>query len=400
MKKWLVLLIVVGGITYGGFHFYKQWQTQQRRAELATQPKTADVQSRDIKFSVTAAGDIGPADQVSVRPEVNGRIAELPVDIGDSVKKGELLCRLDDADLQIERSSRLTEIEGAGLQVEKGRRNFERAKKLSADHLIAKEAYDDAQTEFDLAANNLDRADKALKLVEDRISKTKIMAPFDCTILTRPVSIGQAVSGSGGFNSGTEIMTIANLNDMIITAHISQSDVTHLRSNQPVDVEIDSVPGLKMQGTIERIAPQATVKNNLKGFSARIVLKTLDSRVRPGMTANLSIPVDSAEGVVAVPLAAVFTEQGNRFVYVKKADTFEHRPIQIGISDYNYAEVTTGLTVGDAVALEQPDNVTEAGGAGEQTKGNGKGKGRRGGGATTNAPAGATTSTAPRHPTL
>src|SRR5213596_3131652 len=107
MKKWFVTLLALAVLGYGGFFFYQKWQAKQRQTKLAQQPKTAKIESRDIRFAITAAGDIGPADQVSVRPEVNGRIAELPVDIGDKVKRGELLCRLDDKDLQIERSQRV-----------------------------------------------------------------------------------------------------------------------------------------------------------------------------------------------------------------------------------------------------------------------------------------------------
>src|SRR5213076_1965999 len=114
---------------------------------------------------------------------------------------------------------------------------------------------------YDLSTNALERAQSGLKLVEDRILKTKILAPFDCTVLTRPVSLGQTVSGAAGFNSGTEIMTIANLKDMIINAHINQADVTRLTAGQAVYVQVDSVPGLKMKGTLERIAPQAVIKN-------------------------------------------------------------------------------------------------------------------------------------------
>ncbi len=154
-----------------------------------------------------------------------------------------------------------------------------------------------------------------------------------------------------------------------------------------------------MKGRIERIAPQATVKNNLKGFSARIVLKNIDSRVRPGMTANLSIPVDTAEGVLAVPLGAIFTEPEGRFVYVKKGDSFEHRPVKIGISDYNFAEVTSGVAAEDSVALEQPEEATEADGS-VAGKGKGKGKGRRGGAGATNAPTGAASTPPRRSPTL
>ena len=110
---------------------------------------------------MNAAGDIGPADQVSVRPEINGRIVELPVDLGDKVTKGALLCRLDDKDLQIERSQRLTEIDGARLQLQKATRNFDRSQKLFAEQLISREVFDDIRTEFDLATNAIDRAQQA-----------------------------------------------------------------------------------------------------------------------------------------------------------------------------------------------------------------------------------------------
>jgi HlyD family secretion protein len=196
-----------------------------------------------------------------------------------------------------------------------------------------------------------------LSLVDDRILKTKILAPFDCTVLTRPVSLGQTVSGSAGFNSGTEILTIANLNDMIINAHINQADVTRLTTGQEVDIQVESVPGLKMKGTLERIAPQAVIKNGIKGFATRVVITEIDPRIRPGMTALLSIPVASAESVLAVPLPAVFTERGERYVFVKKdekEEKFEQRPVLIGITDYGFAEVQKGLQAGEIVSLEQP----------------------------------------------
>ncbi|MEO7675864.1 MAG: efflux RND transporter periplasmic adaptor subunit [Verrucomicrobiota bacterium] len=378
----MAILAVAG---YGGFRFWKKWDAQNRIAKAPKRPTTAAVESRDIHFSINSAGDIGPADQVSVRPEVNGKIAVLPVDIGDKVKKGDLLFTLDDADLQIQRSSRQTDIEGAQLQVEKAKRNYERVQKLFGDKLISREEFDNARTEFDVARNAFTRADQALSLVDYSLTKTKIVAPFDCTVLTRPVSVGQAVSGSGGFNSGTEVLTIANLKDMVIMAHINQVDVTRVSVNQKVDVEIDSVPGLKMVGTVERIAPQATIKNNLKGFSARIVLKEIDPRVRPGMTANLSIPVASAQDVLSIPLAAVFTENGERYAYVKKDEATERRPIQIGVTDYSYAEVTSGLAAGEMVSLEQPaDTLKKGAPASGQKPG---AKPTAGGGARTNQPA-------------
>lgn len=386
MKKLIIILVVLGVAGYGGLHFWKKWQAQKSSAKISKRSTTATVEARDIRFSINAAGDIGPADQVSVRPEVNGKIALLPVDIGDQVKKGDLLFTLDDTDLQIQRSSRQTEIDGAKLQLEKAKRNFERVEKLFSDKLISREVFDDTRTEYDVAKNVFTRADQALSLVDYSLTKTKIVAPFDCTVLTRPVSVGQAVSGSAGFNSGTEVMTIANLNDMVILAHINQADVTRVLPSQEVEIVVESVPGLKMQGVVERIAPQATVKNNLKGFSARIVLQKIDPRVRPGMTANVAIPVASADNVLSIPLAAVFTESGKRFAYVKTTDSMERRPIQIGVTDYTFAEITDGLSAGETVSLVQPaDSMDSTRGSGAGRSPGASGAGRPGG---TNRPAG------------
>src|SRR6185295_16091678 len=135
--------------------------------------------------------------------------------------------------------------------------------------------------------------------------------------------IGQAVSGASGVNSGTEVLTIADLGELIINAHINQADVTRLSVNQQVQIEVEAVAGLKLVGRLDRIAPQATIRNGIKGFATRVIVKNDEkSGVRPGMTANLTIPLQSADNVLALPLAAVFTDQGERFAYVQQGGKF------------------------------------------------------------------------------
>jgi HlyD family secretion protein len=211
----------------------------------------------------------------------------------------------------------------------------------------------------------LERSQRDLALVEVNLTKTAVQAPFDCTVLTRPISIGQAVSGSGGFNAGTEVLTIADLHSMVILAQVNQADVPRLKPGETVEVTIEAVPGLKINGTVERISPQATIKNNIKGFAARIVLRNDDTRVRPGMTANVKIPVGNAENVVAVPLAAVFTEKNpdndemERFVYIQRDESYEKKNVKVGLCDYFYAEIQDGIAEGDIVALELPKEERE-----------------------------------------
>ena len=417
MKK-LISIIVVLAVMLAAGKYWRADSKDQSSGKFGGKERqtTAVVEKTRISFSISVAGEITPAEQVSVRPEVPGRISELPVDIGDQVKLGELLFALDDEELQIEFKTRETEIASAKLQLEQARQNldvsdleieiesretdliraqlqtrkanedFLRHETLFKDELVSKEVFEtsktnhelaknaiasaernlelakdrltkkkeQAQTDHELAKNSVLKTERSLELAKDRLSKTRIVAPFDCTVLTRPVSVGQAVSGSGGFNSGTEVLTIANLNEMIINAHVNQADITRLKKDMEVDVQVEAVIGLKVKGKVERIAPQATIKNGIKGFEARILLTEIDPRVQPGMTAKITIPVVSADDALAVPLAAVFTEQGGRHVFIVDGDEFERRPVKIGVSDYKFAEVLSGLKPGDIVALEPP----------------------------------------------
>jgi len=359
MKR-IFTVIVILGLAGGAYWFWKSRPRTGDRGRLGARPTTAQVIQTNISFAVNAAGEISPAEQVSVRPEINGRIEALPVDLGDRVRKSDLLFKLDDAELQQQRASNLTAIERAKLELEKAERDLKRAQQLLGDKLISQELFDDTRTAYQLGKNALERSQKDLALIEERLTKTEVRAPFDCTVLTRPISTGQAVSGSGGVSGGTEVLTIADLNSMVINAHVNQADVPRLKLDQRVEVTVEAVAGLSVTGVVERIAPQATIKNNIKGFAARILLKNVEPRVRPGMTANIKIPVASADNVTAVPLAAVFTEknpesgQYERFVYVQNDGTFEKRNVKVGVADYFFAEVQGGLAAGEIVSLELP----------------------------------------------
>ncbi len=395
MKKIIGVLLVLGLGAAGYWFWSKSPRNGAANGGVPVRPTTAIVIQTNISFAVNAAGEITPAEQVSVRPEINGKVEELPVDLGDKVKKGDLLFKLDDKELQQQKASSLTSIERSKLELAKAERDFKRSEQLRADKLISQELYEDTRTAYELAKNSLEQSERDLALIEERLTKTEVRAPFDCTVLTRPISMGQAVSGSGGVSGGTEVLTIADLTSMIINAHVNQADVPRLQVDQKVQVTVEAVTGLSITGIVERIAPQATIKNNIKGFAARILLKNVDPRIRPGMTANIKIPVASADNVAAVPLAAVFTERDpdtgmyERFVYVRKDGGFEKRSVKVGVSDYFYAEIQDGLAAGEVVLLELPKDELEkkarqlaeqktkaAEGAGKSPPGKGPGGGR------------------------
>jgi len=175
MKK-IVILVILAGVIFGAY-MWQPWKKSAQATADESKIKTSMVEARDIQFAITAAGDIGPAEQVSVRPEINGKIATLLVDIGDKLKKDDVIFTMDDTDLQTERSSSQTEIEGAQLQVEKAERNYKRSQQLFSDRLISLELFENAHTEYMMATNSLERAEKSLRLVMDKLTKTKNHRP-------------------------------------------------------------------------------------------------------------------------------------------------------------------------------------------------------------------------------
>jgi HlyD family secretion protein len=362
--KNIIILILVLAVAYFGYTSFTENQSESNSdlTKLKNRETTHTIETRDINFSVTVAGEISPAEKVSVRPEVHGKIAELPVDISDQVAAGDLLFRLDDKDLKIEIDTRKKQIDSANLQLEQSKNEFERSKKLFNDGLISEEAFQNTKTRYEVAQISRDRAQNDFDLAEEKLSKTSIRAPFDCTVLSRPVSIGQAVSGTGGQSSGTEVMEIADLKNLIILSHVNQADVSRMEKNQKVKIEIEAVADLVIDGIVERIAPQATIRSGIKGFSTRIKLQNTNEFIIPGMTATINIPVANSKDVVATKLASIFTERNEveqrteTYAYVKKDEKYAKQMVEVGVNDLNFVEVLKGLSQGDEVALEKPDD--------------------------------------------
>ena len=362
--KNIIIVILVLAVGYFGYTSFVENQQEKNSnlTKLKKRETTHTIETRDINFSVTVAGEISPAEKVSVRPEVHGKIAELPVDISDRVGKGELLFRLDDKDLKIEIDTRKKQIDSANLQLEQAKGEFERSKKLYEDNLISEEAFQSIKTKYEVAQISRDRAQNDFDLSEEKLSRTSVLAPFDCTVLSRPVSIGQAVSGTGGQSSGTEVMEIADLKNLIILSHVNQADVSRMGKNQQVQIEIEAVADLVVDGIVERIAPQATIRSGIKGFSTRIKLLNTDESIIPGMTATINIPVANSKDVLATKLASIFTERNETeqrtetYAYVKKGEQYVKQMVEVGVNDLDYVQVSKGLNVGDVVALEKPDD--------------------------------------------
>lgn len=366
MKKaifWLVVLACLGVAASYGYDFYQGQQQEKARIEKARHARlVALVKRRNIEYRIASSGDLAPAVQVDVKPEISARIMDIAVEVGAIVKKGQHLCTLEDKDLQTQKDTLLTSIRGAEVTLEQSQRQYTRAQRLYERRLISLETFQNAETDLESARNNYDKAQKQLESqVNVNLTKTIINSPMEGTVLSIPVVEGQVAVAAASVNSGTLLMTIADLSKMYINTHVNQVDIANIVQKQSVDITVDAIPGALMKGTVTLVSPVATIKNSVKGFSVLVSIDKLDPRVRPGMTADLSFPVIDLRGVLAVPLAAIFIEDGKKYVYVTERDPAatskpERREVDVGISNYDFCEIKAGVKEDEAVLLERPQS--------------------------------------------
>ncbi len=358
MKRILIILFLVLACG-GGWYAYTHRAGVHEKEEIP-QKFLARAEKRDIDSTVEVTGDVTPAFQLDVKSEVGGRLMVLHVEAGAQVKEGQVLVEIDERDLMTEKDSAQTEIEGAKLEMEKAKKNFDRAKELFDQKLVSLEVFDNLSSEFAVSENNLVKAQRKLQQVDDQLRKTKVLAPMDGTILTVPVIEGQVVIAAASVNSGTTLMTIANLSKLLVATHINQVDVARLEPNQSVRLHVESLKDAEMDAKISFIAPVATVKSNVKGFDVQALIEKPNKRLRPGMTVNVSIPIASASDVVSVPISAVFKGEGNkRVVYVRTGETTERREVKIGVTNTDFAQVINGVEAGEEILLVEPGRMAQ-----------------------------------------
>ena len=371
MNKTFKYLLIAAALGGGWYAHSKNWfrNPQQAAAPGHREMVTAVAELRDIAMNIRVSGEVQPASQLDVKAEVGGRVKKLNVIPGDTVKAGDILLEVDDRDILTEQESAKVEIDGAKLAAIKLERNFERAKELFKQNLVSREAYDNLESELAIARNNHTRAERKLQLVEDKLSKTKVIAPGDGTVLTVPVVEGQVIVAAASVNSGTTLMTIANLSRLIVETHVNQVDVARLAVKQRVKLTAEAILDDELEAHIFFIAPGASVKNSGKGGTVQALLEKPSSRMRPGMNVQMTIPVANAQDVVAVPVGAVFRGDGDgRVVYVRSGEKTERRPVKIGISNTEHAQILSGVREGEKILLAEPERTPMGAGAGPRRR--------------------------------
>jgi HlyD family secretion protein len=344
----------------------------------------------DVQVEVTEIGTVEPEIKVDVKSALSGKVVALPVREGDVVKKGQLLAAIEPDVNQaqtlaaVRRNVNQQEIEYADAE-----KDFHAKDELLKAGLISVELHRAAETRYKAAAESLSAAREKAGIMEasgvplttNPNQQLNITSPMDGVVITRPVQLGEAVTGAGSFNAGTVILTVADLASMIVKAGVSEVDIGKISVGAPVMVTLDAYPKLRFPARVSRIAPAARLQDQVKVFDVEVTLDSLGKELRTGMTANVVIKGERAEGVLAVPIEAVFHREDGEVVYVRKPAagaekgkakandgqpratpnprdawkaTFEERRVVTGLASISHAQIVSGLDAGEEVALEDP----------------------------------------------
>jgi HlyD family secretion protein len=293
--------------------------------EEAPDIPTLKARIHDVQVVVREVGTVEPEVKVDIKSTLSGRVVDLPIRAGDRVSKGQLIARIEpDVNQAQDLLAVKNRLDGAVIDLEDAKEDYEAKRQLLENGLVSVEVHREAETRLRQAQHSLNAAREEISVVEDSgipvgdnpRQVVNIVSPMDGIIIDRPVELGETVTGSGSFNAGTVISTVADLATMIVEAGINEVDIGKIHEGQEVRVTLDAFPRKLFPGSIRRIAPAARLDNQVKVFDVEIALGRLGLELRTGMTANIEIRGETREQVLAVPVESVFIRGDEEIVYV------------------------------------------------------------------------------------
>lgn len=358
-KAFKIIGIVIVAIIFLGTFVFLYQKSQPEAISF----DVLNVENKDISRSTVLTGTIEPRNEVAVKPQINGIIAELYKEAGQIVKQGEVIAKVKVIPEMSSLNSAESRVRLSNLNLKQAQADFERVKKLYADRLISTEEYEKTQLALRQQQEEVANATDALQIAKEGVSAstaaystTLIRSTIDGLILEIPVKVGNTVTMSNTFNDGTTIATVANMDDLIFKGNIDETEVGRLNKGMPMNISVGAIPEKDFKATLTFIAP----KSSGNQFEVKGTLQAERGvTIRAGYSANAEIILEEAKGVLAVPESAVEFEGKKAFVHVltSKADvmpqTFERRAITTGLSDGVNIEVKSGLKKGEQVRGNQ-----------------------------------------------
>ncbi len=369
----LALVLAVLLVGAGGW-----WLLRGRTPDVGPRLVVAAVDRGPIRATVTATGTVNPVETVQVGTYISGPVQSLGADFNTPVKKGQLLATIDPRPFQLKVAAAEADLSNARASLAKAHadldlkeRNRRRQRDLRAQGIVAQSDLDTAESEarqaeaqIALARANVQSAQARLDEARVNLDYTRIVSPVDGVVVSRSVSVGQTVAAS--FQTPTLFNVATDLTKMEVSASVSESDIGGVAVGQEATFTVDAYPGQPFQGHVKQVRNSPVNVQNVVTYDVLIGVDNQALRLKPGMTANVSIVTASRDDAVRVPTAALRFHPpadtasrgalaaappvGGQTVWTPGDDGRPHPvPVTTGISDERFVEVTGGLAEGDRV---------------------------------------------------
>lgn len=264
---------------------------------------TAKVQKADIQNSITATGTIEPVTSVTVGTQVSGIVAHLYVDYNSVVRKGQVIAELDKTNLISELNTAKANLTSAQSSLNYQQANYKRYQTLYSKGLVSADDFESARLTYQQAQQQVNTSRENVKRAQTNLGYATITSPIDGIVLSKSVEEGQTVAASF---STPELFTIAqDLTNMQVIANIDEADIGEVKQGQRVTFTVDAFPEDVFQGSIKQVRQQATTTSNVVTYEVVISAPNGDLKLKPGLTANVTIFTMERNGVLAVPAKAL-----------------------------------------------------------------------------------------------
>lgn len=383
-KIWIAVVVIV-------IVAVAAWAMSGGKKEEDINFKEEKVALKTLQNSVTATGTIEAVTSVTVGTQVSGIVNKLYVDYNSQVKKGQVIAELDKTNLLSELNTAKANLASAQSSLNYQAANMERYKTLYKKGLVSADEYENALLTYRQAKEQVTSSKENVQRAQTNLGYATITSPIDGTVISKSVEEGQTVAAS--FNT-PELFTIAkDLTNMQVVANVDEADIGNVKEGDRVTFTVDAYPDDTFEGTVKQVRLEATTTNNVVTYEVVISAPNADLKLKPGLTANVTIYTQERSGVLAVANKALrFTPtketvgkdmkivdcKGKNKVWTLNGNTLTAHPVTIGQSDGINTEITKGLKQGDKIVTEIVVNVPEEEDAPQQSQGLISGPGPRG----------------------
>ena len=326
---------------------------------------TAKVMKTNIQTSITATGTIEPVTSVTVGTQVSGIVSHLYVDYNSVVKKGQVIAELDRTNLISELNTAKANLSSAQSSLNYQLSNYNRYKELHEKGLVSADEFESARLQYLQAKEQVNTSKESLQRAQTNLGYATITSPIDGVILSKSVEEGQTVAAS--FNTPELFVIAQDLTNMRVIADIDEADIGGVKEGQRVSFTVDAVPDDHFEGQVTQVRQQATTESNVVTYEVVISAPNNDLKLKPGLTANVTIYTLEKNDVLAAPAKALRFQpneaflqkgetiddcEGNHKVWTKEGTVFKAHKVEIGTTNGIMTEIVSGIKEGTEVLTD------------------------------------------------